>query len=68
MAGRTNSRDKNVVCVVSDLTTKQASRLTSEIMRAKHNIAPQSRGTAAITTREGIGALLQKGIRMIGSK
>lgn len=62
MAGK---RDKCVVCVTSNLTSRQASQLVSEIARAKNKVAPLSRSTAAVTTREGIGGLLQKGLKQI---
>ena len=62
MAGK---KDKNVVCVISGLTSRQASSLVGEFGKAKNKIAPLSRGTAAIAPREGIGKLLQKGIKAI---
>lgn len=62
MAGK---RDKNVVCVMAGLTDVQASKLVGEVVKAKNRIAPHSRGTAAVTTREGIGKLLQKGAKAI---
>ena len=65
MAGK---KDKCVVCVTSDLTTRQAHELVSEIAKAKNKIAPLGRSTAAVTTREGIGGLLQRSIKQIGGK
>ena len=62
MAGK---KDYCVVCVNDGLTKSQASKLLSEYSKAKNNIAPSSRSTAAITTREGIGTLLQKGVKKI---
>lgn len=65
MAGK---KDKCVVCVTTDLTSTQASRLVSEIAKAKNKIAPSSRSTAAVTSREGIGGLLQRGFKQISGK
>lgn len=65
MAGK---KDKSVVCVTTDLTNRQAAQLVSEIAKAKNKIAPHSRSTAAVTNREGIGSLLQKGIKQITGK
>ena len=39
-----------------------------EIAKAKNKIAPLSRSTAAVTSREGIGGLLQKGLKQIAGK
>lgn len=61
-------KDKSVVFVGTGLTSKQASNLVSAIAKAKNDIAPLSRGTAAVTNREGIGSLLQKGAKMITGK
>lgn len=61
-------KDKCVVCVTTDLTSIQASRLVSEIAKAKSKIAPSSRSTAAVTSREGIGGLLQRGLKQISGK
>jgi len=65
MAGK---KDKSVVCVTTDLTSRQAAQLVSEFAKAKNNIAPLSRSTAAVTNKEGIGGLLQKGIKQITGK
>lgn len=65
MAGK---KDKCVVFVASDLTNKQAHDLVSRVAKAKSEVAPLSRTTAAVTTREGIGGLLQKGVKMISGK
>jgi len=65
MAGK---KDKCVVCVTSGLTNKQASDLVSAFAKAKNDIAPLGRSTAAVTTKEGIGGLLQKGIKQITGK
>lgn len=62
MAGEKNY---SVVSVTAGLTQKQASELVSEISKAKNKVAPNSRSTAALTTRENIGSLLQKGIKQI---
>ena len=62
MAGR---KDYSVVNVTTGLTRKQASSLLGEISKAKNNIAPNCRSTAAVTTRENIGSILQKGFKMI---
>ena len=62
MAGR---KDYSVVNVTTGLTKKQASDMVSAISKAKNTIAPNSRSTAAVTTKEGIGAILQKGIKQI---
>lgn len=62
MAGK---KDYNVVNVTTGLTKKQASDLVSAISKAKNDIAPKSRSTAAITNKEGIGKLLQKGFKQI---
>ncbi len=60
MAGK---KDKCVIFVASDLTDKQASDLVGSIAKEKNKIAPLSRATAGITTREGVGKLLQRGIK-----
>lgn len=65
MAGK---KDYNVVNVTTGLTKKQAGDLVAAISKAKNDIAPSSRSTAAVTTREGIGKLLQKGIKQITGK
>ena len=65
MAGK---KDKCVVCVTSNLTSRQASQLVGEFAKAKNRIAPSSRSTAAVTSREGIGGLLQRGIKQIAGK
>ena len=65
MAGK---KDKCVVIVASDLTNKQASDLVSRVAKAKSEVAPLCRTTAAVTTREGVGSLLQQGIKMITGK
>ena len=65
MAGK---KDKCVVCVMSNLTSRQASQLVGEIAKAKNKIAPLSRATAAVTSRDLIGGLLQKGIKQISGK
>ena len=65
MAGK---KDKCVVCVTDGLTSKQASDLVSAFAKAKNTIAPNGRSTAAVTTREGVGKLLQKGIKQISKK
>ena len=62
MAGK---KDKCVDCVMSDLTSRQASQLVSEFSKAKGKIAPNGRATAAVTDRGGIGSLLQIGIKKI---
>ena len=65
MAGK---KDYNLVVVTTGLTKKQASSLMSAVCSAKNEIAPLSRSTAGITTREGISGLLQNGMRMISGK
>lgn len=65
MAGK---KDKSVVFVGTGLTNKQASDLIGEIAKAKNKVAPLSRGTAAVTNREGIGRLLQRGWKAIEKK
>lgn len=65
MAGK---KDKNVVCVTTNLTDTQAAQLVSEFAKAKNRIAPNARSTAAITNKEGIGGLLQKGLKQITGK
>ena len=65
MAGK---KDQSVVFVGTNMTRRQASEMVSAIASAKNRIAPVSRGTAAITTREGIGRLLQQGAKMISGK
>ena len=62
MAGK---KDNCVVCVITNLTNNQANTILGEIGKAKNTIAPLGRATAAVTNREGVGGLLQKGIEMI---
>lgn len=62
MAGK---KDKCVVCVISNLTNNQANTILGELGKAKNAIAPLGRATAAVIDREGVGSLLQKGIKMI---
>ena len=65
MAGK---KDYAVVSVVSGLTRKQASLISSAIMNAKEAIAPFGRGTAAVGKHSIVGSLLQKGTKKIGGK
>ncbi len=65
MAGK---KDCCVVNVTTGLTRRQASDLIGAISKAKNNIAPSSRSTAAITNKDGIGKLLQKGFKQITGK
>lgn len=65
MAGK---KDKCVVCVTSDLKSRQAHQLVSEIAKAKNKVAPLGRSMAAVTTREGVGGLLSKGRKMLTGK
>lgn len=65
MAGK---KDKCVVCVTSGLTNRQAHQLVSEIAKAKNKIAPLGRSTAAVTSHEGIGGILQRGVKQIAGK
>lgn len=65
MAGK---KDKCVVCVTTDLTSRQAHELVSEIAKAKNRIAPLGRSTAAVTSRENIGSLLQRSFKQIGGR
>lgn len=65
MAGK---KDKCVVSVTTGMTSRQAFLLNSEIAKAKNKIAPQARSTSAVTTREGVGGLLQKGWKQITGK
>ena len=62
MAGK---KDYSVVNVTTGLTKKQASDLIGAMSRAKNTIAPNSRTTAAVTTRDGVAHLLQKGTKQI---
>lgn len=59
-------KDYAVVSVISDLTAKQASQITKDIMDAKQKHAPNARGTAASGTMSRIGSLLQRGNKRIG--
>lgn len=61
-------KDQNVVFVGTGMTSAQASNLVSEIVKAKKKIAPNSRGTAAIASNDGIPHLLSKGFKSIGKK
>lgn len=61
-------KDKCIVFVGTGLTSKQASSLIAAIAKSKNDIAPLSRCTSAITTRDGVSGLLQKGIKMIAGK
>lgn len=63
MAGK---KDRSVVAVISGLTSRQASQMSREIMRAKDKFAPNGRGTIATGVRENVGKLLQKGTKRIG--
>lgn len=65
MAGK---RDYNVVCVTTGMTRRQAGDFLSAVTKAKNSIAPMSRSTAGITTREGIGTILSRGVKMIAGK
>lgn len=61
-------KDRAVVAVISGLTSNQSAQISKEIMRAKERYAPPSRGTIATGTRNGVGALLQRGHKQIGGK
>ena len=65
MAGK---KDHCVVCVITDLTSNQANSILGEVGKIKNVIAPFGRATAAVTTCEGVGSLLQKGVKMISGK
>ena len=65
MAGK---KDYAVVAVLSGLTRKQSSLVSSAIMNAKEVIAPLGRGTIASGKHSVVGALLHKGHKMIGGK
>lgn len=65
MAGK---KDWAVVAVISELTSNQSAQISKEIMRAKVKYAPLSRGTTATGMRASVGALLQRGQKMIGGK
>ncbi len=65
MAGKKN---KCVVFVTDGLTDTQASNLVSAYSKAKNKIAPSSRTTGGITTREGVGKLLQKGVKLLSGE
>lgn len=65
MAGR---KDRSVVAVISNLTSRQSAQLCKEIIQAKEKYAPLSRGTIATGARDHVGALLQRGQKRIGGK
>lgn len=54
-----------VVNVTTCLTKAQASDLISAFSKAKNRVAPMSRSTAGITTKDGVGSLLQKGFKLL---
>lgn len=59
-------KDKVVTFVGSGLTDSQASNLISEIAKAKSKVAPNSRATAAVTTKDKLSGILGKAIKRIG--
>ncbi len=65
MAGK---KDWNVVCVTTGLTKSQAREMINQYAKSKSKIAPYSRSTAAVVSKEGIGRLLQKGHKQIAGK
>ena len=65
MAGK---KDNAVVAVISGLTSKQASQISGDIMRAKEKNAPLGRGTIATGKHSSVGALIQTGTKRIGDK
>jgi len=65
MAGK---KDYAVVSVLSGLTRKQSSQISSMIMNAKEAIAPLGRGTIACGKHSVVGSLIQKGVKKIGGK
>jgi len=65
MAGK---KEYAVVSVVSGLTRKQASLISSGIINMKDAIAPLGRGTIASGKHSVVGNLIQKGVKKIGGK
>lgn len=65
MAGK---KDNAIVAVIAGLTSSQASKISSDIMRAKEKHAPLGRGTIASGKHSTVGALIQKGVKRIGEK
>ena len=63
MAGKKNHV---LISVNAGLTEAQASAMLGEISKAKNKIAPNSRSTAAITSKEGVTSLLQSSLKKIG--
>ena len=65
MAGK---KDTAVIAVLSGLSINQASQISRDIMRSKEKYAPLGRGTIASCPVSNVGALLQRGHKMIGGK
>ena len=63
MAGK---KDKAVVAIISGLTDNQATQITKDILKSKQKDAPLGRGTGASGFTSSIGALIQKGTKLIG--
>ena len=63
MAGTKNNA---LVAVISGLTQTQAAQMSKEIMKAKAKYAPYGRWTIAAGKTNGVGALIQNGIKRIG--
>ena len=55
MAGK---KDKAVISVITGLTSKQAAKITQDIMNSKASNAPLSRGTIATRNEASIGRFL----------
>ena len=56
-------KDYAVVAVISDISSKQAAQISSQIMNAKATYAPTGRGTLASGLKHNIGNMLQAGSR-----
>lgn len=57
MAGK---KDKAVISVITGLTSKQAAKITQDIMKSKADNAPLSRGTIATRNESSIGHFLSE--------
>lgn len=66
MAGK---KDYSVVSVTTGLTKKQAADLVGKIAKAKNDVAPLGRGTAAMTSsNDGIRKLFQRSFKQLSDK
>ncbi len=64
MAGK---KDKCLSFVIGNLTDTQASNILRDVAKSKNKHAPKARSIGAITNKDGVGSILARGWKKIGS-